>query len=48
MYSRALPMPGDTNYKENAPIYDATKDACNPHNFKDEFIDEDEIIIKKR
>lgn len=36
---------GDT---DSAPLYDDTKDACNPDNFKDEFTDEDEIIIRKQ
>lgn len=49
MYCRAIPMPGDIKGDtDNAPIYDDTMDACNPDNFKDEFIDEDEIIIRKQ
>lgn len=43
MYGRAVPMPGDDKESDNAPLYDESKDACNPDNFP-EF--EDEIIIK--
>lgn len=45
MYSRVVPMPGDNKDTENAPLYDESKDACNPDNFKDENFDEDEIIV---
>lgn len=42
-------MPGDgKGESDNAPLYDDTKDACNPDNFKDENFDEEEIIIKKK
>ena len=47
MYSRVVPMPGDTNQSEDAPIYDESKDACNPDNFTDDNFDE-EIIIKAK
>lgn len=41
-------MPGDgKGDTDTMPLYDATKDACNPDNFKDEFIDEEEIIVRK-
>lgn len=45
MYSRVVPMPGNT--KDNAPLYDESKDACNPDNFKNEDFYE-EIIIKAK
>lgn len=50
MYARTVPMPGDgKGDSDNTPLFDDTKDACNPDNFKDEFIDEDEeIIIRKQ
>lgn len=49
LYSRAIPLPGDgKGDSEQAPLYDESKDACNPDNFKDEFNDEDEIIVRKR
>jgi hypothetical protein len=42
MYSRALPMPGDEK-DDNTPLYDESKDANNPDNFKD-FTDDEEIV----
>lgn len=49
MYSRAVPMPGDeADNSRNAPLYDDSKDACNPDNFKDELKDGDFEIIKAR
>lgn len=45
IYSRAIPMPGDEKETDNKPIYDESKDACNPDNFKDEVFDKDEIIV---
>lgn len=36
-------MPGVKREKEDAPLYDATKDANNPDNFEDF---EDEIEVK--
>lgn len=44
MYGRAVPMPGDKKESENAPLYDDSKDACNPDNFHDDF--EDEITVR--
>lgn len=40
-------MPGDKNEEENAPVYDDSKDACNPNNFKEDNF-EDEIIVSAR
>lgn len=35
MYSHSLPMAGKVEQKdENAPLYDESKDACDPVNFK--------------
>lgn len=49
MYARSVPMPGDQKGDiDNAPVYDDSKDACNPDNFKDEKFDEDEIIVKAK
>ena len=28
MFSRAVPLPGDDSDDENAPLFDASKDAC--------------------
>ena len=48
MYSRAVPMPGDEK-EPDRPLFDASKDACNPENFKNEqFDEEDEIIVKAK
>ena len=43
MYSRAMPMPGDKGENGNAPLYDGSKDANDPENFKD-FTDDDEVV----
>lgn len=41
-------MPGDDkDSNDNAPLYDDSKDACNPDNFKNEDFEEDEIIVRK-
>lgn len=40
-------MPGDEKEPDNAPVYDDTKDACNPENFSDETF-EDEIVISAK
>lgn len=47
LYCRAMPMPDDTSNKDDsdAPLYDDSKDANNPENFKD--FDE-EIEVKAR
>lgn len=37
-------MPGDSESKKDAPLYDATKDANNDIDLSDS---EDEIIVKK-
>nr|DAP23619.1 MAG TPA: hypothetical protein [Bacteriophage sp.] len=42
MYSRALPMPDDEK-EDDKPLYDDSKDANNPDNFKD-FTDDEEIV----
>ena len=42
MYSRALPMPDDKK-DDDAPLYDDSKDANNPDNFKN-FTDDEEIV----
>jgi hypothetical protein len=42
LYSRAVPMPGDTEEKSDAPLYDDSLDANNPANFEDF---EDEIDV---
>lgn len=47
MYSRSVPMPGDSKADDNNPIYDDSKDACNPNNFKEDDF-EDEIIVSAR
>ena len=48
MYSRVVPMPGDEK-EPDKPLYEESKDACNPDNFKEEFSDdEDEIIVRAR
>ena len=49
LYSRAMPMPDDTSNKDNsdAPLYDDSKDANNPNNFKD-FDEDEEIEVKAR
>ena len=44
LYSRAIPMPGDSESKKDAPLYDASKDANNDIDLSDS---EDEIIVKK-
>lgn len=41
MYSKAMPLPGDRN--EDKPLFDDSKDACNPDNFTD-FTDEEEVV----
>lgn len=41
MYSRALPMLNDE--KDDSPLFDESKDANNPDNFKD-FTDDEEIV----
>ena len=41
MYSRALPMPDDSN--EEKPLFDENKDANNPNKFTD-FTDDEEIV----
>lgn len=46
MYSRVVPMPGDSNQTDNKPIFDESKDACNPDNFKDEDFEEEITITK--
>ena len=43
MYSRAMPMPGDKGENGNAPLYDGSKDANDPENFKD-FTDDEEAV----
>ena len=43
MYSRAMPMPGDKGENGNAPLYDGSKDANDPENFKD-FTDDEEVL----
>jgi len=45
LYSRAVPIPGDESEKDDAPLYDESKDMNNPANFED-FGDEDEIEVK--
>lgn len=44
MYSRAVPMPGDDAESDNAPIFDATKDACQDIDLEST---DEEIIVKK-
>lgn len=49
MYARSVPMPGDEKEdNDTAPLYDDSKDACNPENFNAENFDEDEIIVKAK
>lgn len=43
MYSRAVPMPGDKDENADKPLYDDSKDANNPDNFKD-FTGDEEIV----
>lgn len=43
MYSRAVPMPGDKDENDDKPLYDDSKDANNPDNFKD-FTGDEEIV----
>ncbi len=43
MYSRAMPMPGDKAENDNTPLFDSSKDANDPENFKD-FIDDEEVV----
>lgn len=42
MYSRAMPMPYDKD-ELDAPLYDDSKDACNPDNFKN-FTEDEEVV----
>lgn len=42
MYSRAMPMPYDKD-ESDAPLYDDSKDACNPDNFKN-FTEDEEVV----
>lgn len=35
LYSRAVPMPGDTEDKVDKPLFDESLDACDPKNFED-------------
>ena len=42
LYSRAVPMPGDTEEESDAPLYDDSLDANNQANFEDF---EDEIDV---
>ncbi len=37
-----MPMPNDRD-SEDKPLYDESKDACNPDNFKD-FTDDEEVV----
>lgn len=43
MYSHAMPLPNDET-DENKPLFDESKDANNPDNFKD--FEGDEEIVK--
>lgn len=44
MYSHAVPMPYDED--DDAPLFDESKDACNPANFaNDNFVDEEIVRI---
>lgn len=43
MYSRAVPMPHDKN-DEDKPLFDETKDACNPALFANETFEDEEIV----
>ena len=45
MYSRAVPMPGDRDEAADKPLYDDSKDANNPDNFKDFTADEEIVRI---
>nr|DAI22990.1 MAG TPA: hypothetical protein [Caudoviricetes sp.] len=45
MYSRAMPMPGDKSEGNDKPLYDSSKDANDPENFKD-FTDDEEVVRK--
>lgn len=40
-----MPMPGDERADVEKPLYDESKDACDPNNF-DKFLTEDEEIVK--
>lgn len=42
MYSHAVPMPFDED--DDAPLYDDSKDACNPANFAKENFEDEEIV----
>ncbi len=47
MYCRAMPQYGDGKGREGdskAPLFDASKDACNVENFSSEDFDEEEIV----
>lgn len=47
MYSHAVPLPNDKtdDPKEDAPLYDDSKDANNPDNFSD-FIGDEESVYE--
>lgn len=40
-----MPMPGDEKSDDDKPLYDASKDACDPNNFDKFLTDEDEEIV---
>jgi hypothetical protein len=44
LYSRAVPMPGDDNDSDDAPLYDDSKDACQDIDLSST---DDEIIVRK-
>lgn len=44
LYSRSVPVPGDTDDDTDTMPYDAKRDACDPNNFEDI----EEQIIKAR
>ena len=43
MYSRAVPMPNDKS-EVDRPLFDESKDACNPDLFTNETFDNEEIV----